>query len=298
MSLSRDQAPDCVESKRLPGKHVPNEPTAAGVMTRRPKSARHLRLGGAMLWATLLFLWAGSPGLFAGDAIRAFCVDFNWGPGGPNGFAPPGLWADADPVQHLGWYSGLGANVIQTFAVSADGYAWYRGGKVPPQPGLRHDFTTELVRLGHTRGMKVMGYFCVAANTRWGKEHPNLSYGTPATFHVPLTDTYLDYLAEAITEALRLTRMDGFMVDWLWNPSDEARQQANQGQWLKAEQELYTQLTGKPFPPTESRPRQIACSTSKGPRSAAGGASTTPPNESSPTASSGFRVTMSAVRTS
>ena len=102
--------------------------------------------------------------------------------------------------------------------------------------------------LGHARGMKVMGYFCVAANTRWGREHPDLSYGTPATFHLPLTDAYLDYLGEAITEALRKTKMDGFMVDWLWNPSDEARQQANQGQWLKAEQQLFTQLTGKPFP--------------------------------------------------
>ena len=123
-----------------------------------------------------------------------------------------------------------------------------RAAKVPPQPGLRHDFTTQLVRLGHARGMKVMGYFCVAANTRWGKEHPDLSYGTPATFHLPLTDAYLDYLAEAITDALRRTRMDGFMVDWLWNPSDEARQQATSGKWLKAEQELYTRLTGKPFP--------------------------------------------------
>ena len=123
-----------------------------------------------------------------------------------------------------------------------------RAARFPPQPGLRHDFTTSLVRLGHARGMKVMGYFCVAANTRWGKEHPDLSYGTPATFHLPLTDAYLDYLAEAITDALRKTKMDGFMVDWLWNPSDEARQQANHGQWLKAEQELYTQLTGKPFP--------------------------------------------------
>ena len=44
--------------------------------------------------------------------------------------------------------------------------------------------------------------------------------------------------------------MDGFMVDWLWNPSDEARQHANRGQWLEAEQQLYTQLTGKPFPAT------------------------------------------------
>jgi alpha-L-fucosidase len=224
------------------------QPTAAQRPARQWYSIRGRLVRGAVLCAAALLLHTSSASLLAGEPIRAFCIDFNWGPGGPNGFAPPGLWADADPEQHLAWYAGLGANVIQTFAVSCNGYAWYRGGKVPPQPGLRHDFTTRLVSLGHARGMKVMGYFCVAANTRWGKEHPDLSYGTPATFHLPLTDAYLDYLAEAITEALRKTKMDGFMVDWLWNPSDEARQQATQGQWLKAEQQLYTQLTGKPFP--------------------------------------------------
>ena len=31
----------------------------------------------------------------ANDPIKAFCIDFNWGEGGPNGFAKPGLWADA-----------------------------------------------------------------------------------------------------------------------------------------------------------------------------------------------------------
>jgi len=225
------------------------KPTAAASYRARAGSfIPHRLVRQASLWVACLWLLASSSGLAAAEDIRAFCIDFNWGPGGPNGFAPPGLWADADPEQHLAWYAGLGANVIQTFAVSCNGYAWYQGGKVPAQPGLRHDFTTELVRLGHARGMKVMGYFCVAANTRWGKEHPDLSYGTPATFHLPLTDAYLDYLAEAISDALRTTKMDGFMVDWLWNPSDEARQQGNHGQWLKAEQGLYAQLTGKPFP--------------------------------------------------
>ena len=234
-----------------------------------------------------------------GEAIRAFCIDFNWGPGGPNGFAPPGLWADADPEQHLAWYAGLGANVIQTFAVSCNGYAWYQGGKVPPQPGLRHDFTTQLVRLGHARGMKVMGYFCVAANTRWGKEHPDLSYGTPATFHLPLTDAYLDYLAEAISDALRTTKMDGFMVDWLWNPSDEARQQANRRPVVEGgATTLHPAHRANRFPPTASPPRKTACSTSRKPPNAAGGASTTPPNGSSPTASSGCRATTCAARTS
>ena len=83
------------------------------------------------------------------DEIKAYCIDFNWGEGGPNGFAGPGLWADADPAKHVDWYKALGANVMQTFCVSCNGYAWYKNGVVPEQPGLKHDFLTEVVRLGH-----------------------------------------------------------------------------------------------------------------------------------------------------
>lgn len=178
------------------------------------------------------------------EPVEAFCVDFNWGPGGPNGFAPPGLWADADPASHVAWYEALGANAIQTFAVSCNGYAWYQGGKVPAQPGLAHDFLPEMVKLGHAKKMQVMGYFCAGANTRWGAAHPELSYGTPSTYHLPFTDEYLDYLSGAIEEALTKSGMDGFMVDWLWNPHDKARN----GKWLPAETQLFEKLTGQPFP--------------------------------------------------
>jgi lysophospholipase L1-like esterase len=61
--------------------------------------------------------------------IKAFCIDFNWGPKGINGFAGPGVWADASPEDQVRWYEGLGANVIQTFAVSCNGYAWYNRSK-------------------------------------------------------------------------------------------------------------------------------------------------------------------------
>ena len=124
--------------------------------------------------------------------IRAFCIDFNWYKGV---FAPPGHWAGASPEEHVGWYEALGANTIQTFCVSCNGYAWYKGGFVPPQPGLQHDFLTDVVRLGHQRGMLVMGYFCVGANSKWGQDHPDLSYGVPGNcHHIPFTDAYLDYL--------------------------------------------------------------------------------------------------------
>ncbi len=177
------------------------------------------------------------------NSIQAFCIDFNWGDGGPNGFAKPGLWADADPAQHVAWYAALGANVIQTFAVSCNGYAWYKGGRVvPSQPGLKHDFLPETVKLGHAKGMKVMGYFCIAANTRWGEAHPDQSYGTPSTFHIPLTNDYLDFLCASIVEALERSGMDGFMIDWVWNPTRP------NGKWLECEKQAYKQLTGKTFP--------------------------------------------------
>ncbi len=69
--------------------------------------------------------------------IKAYDIDFNWGPGGPNGFPKPGLWTDADPAAHVAWYKSIGCNVIQGFCVSCNGYAWFKNGVVPEQPGLK-----------------------------------------------------------------------------------------------------------------------------------------------------------------
>ena len=182
--------------------------------------------------------------------IKAFCIDFNWGPKGINGFAGPGVWADASPEEHVRWYEGLGANVIQTFAVSCNGYAWYKGGIIPPQPGLKFDFLTDLVRLGHAKGMRVMGYYCVGANTLWGQKHPDLSYGTPSAPHIPLTTAYLDYLCGSMEDALKRTGMDGFMIDWVWNPSQRILSPGEKAreQWLECEKAMYRELMSQPFP--------------------------------------------------
>ncbi|MBN1343332.1 MAG: hypothetical protein JXQ73_11665 [Phycisphaerae bacterium] len=176
--------------------------------------------------------------------IKAFCIDFNWGAGGPNGFARPGLWASASPAMHVQWYKALGANVIQTFCVSCNGYAWYKGGVVPEQPGLKTNFLSDVVRLGHKEGMSVMGYFCIGANTRWGQDHPDLSYGIPSSPHIPYTDPYLEYLTSAISDVLTKTGVDGFMIDWVWQPV----RKATNDKWLNCEKELYRQLMGQPFP--------------------------------------------------
>lgn len=184
--------------------------------------------------------------------IKAYCIDFNWGLGRRPVFAKPGQWKDADPAKHVAWYKAIGTNVIQTFCVSCNGYAWYKNGVVPEQPGLKHDFLTEVVKLGHAEGMKVMGYFCIAANTRWGKENPEYSYGTPHTYHIPYTDKYLKYLSSAISDAVKKTGIDGFMIDWVWMP----RRISTKGKWIDSEKKLYQQLMGEPFPGEKNLSKQ------------------------------------------
>ncbi|WP_111709394.1 alpha-amylase family protein [Lutibacter citreus] len=191
------------------------------------------------------------------EEIKAFCLDVNWRIASDkrkeniNSFAPPGAWADLDPAEHVAWCKELGANVIQTFAVSCNGYAWYKGGEVPEQPGLKTDFLTEMVKLGHKENMKVFGYFCVGSNTRWGLEHPELSYGTPSRPHIPFTKEYNTFLGESIKEAFELTEMDGFMIDWFWNPTVGLGGPALPTRWLACEQEMYAELMGEPFPGKE-----------------------------------------------
>lgn len=207
-------------------------------MTRQ--RARLLSLVG-LLWTLPAVVLAGEQ---PREEIKAYCIDFNWGEGGPNGFARPGLWADADPAKHVAWYKALGANVMQTFCVSCNGYAWYKNGVVPQQPGLQHDFLAEAVRLGHKEGLRVMGYFCIGANTRWGQDHPDLSYGIPSSPHLPYTDEYLAYLSSAVRDAVQKTGIDGFMIDWIWQPD----RKATGGKWLDGEKKVYAQLMGTAFP--------------------------------------------------
>lgn len=172
--------------------------------------------------------------------INAFCIDFNWAKGGV--FAAPGQWADAEPKAHVDWYHAAGVNTIQTFCVSCNGYAWYKGGNIPPQPGLKYNFLSDVCKRGHDRGQRVMGYFCIGANSRWEKLHPEESYG-PASYrpNIVFTKRYLDYLDSAITEALKVTSIDGFMIDWLWTPSGPPK-------WLDCEREMYQEFYGTAFP--------------------------------------------------
>ncbi len=197
-----------------------------------------------------------------GQRIKAFCIDFNWAPGGPNGFAAPGGFAQADPQVHFQWYQDLGVNTIQTFCVSCNGYAWFRQSAVAPvQPGLKHDFLPELAELAHRHGMRVMGYFCVGANTYWGQKHPDQSYNTPAgppsAIHIPLTNQYVDYLAASIRDALSKTPIDGFMLDWVFSPPHLLGHE-RQPRWLECEKQMYAELYGRPFPGKDEINAKIA----------------------------------------
>lgn len=192
---------------------------------------------------TVAGLWAKPPqeawkAELLKQPIRAFCVDFNWQIRGNDcWFAAPGHWADADPAAQVKWCKEAGVNCIQTFVLSCNGYAWYKGGPVPEQPGLTSDFLTEVVRQGHQQKMLVMGYYCIGANTLWGQRHPDQSYGTPTgSMHIPFTKDYIAYLCASVEDALKRTGMDGFMLDWMSNTS---------GKWLDCEKAMYAEYEFK-----------------------------------------------------
>jgi hypothetical protein len=184
--------------------------------------------------------------------IKAFCVDFNWDhaakwDGQP--FAQPGRWAEADPAKHVRWHKELGCNAIVTFAVSCNGYSWYKNSVVPEQPNLKHDFLTDMVRLGHKEGMKVFGYFCFGSNWLWKKNNPSENYaGSSHSYHIPFTNKYLDYLCASIEDAFKKTGMDGLRIDWLWNPEKI--------KWLPCEQEMYRELMDEKFPGVGKVPKE------------------------------------------
>ncbi len=116
-----------------------------------------------LILPTLLFNSCHQKTLDENKLIHGFCIDFNWGEGGPNKFAQPGLWAEASPKDHIKWYKDLGVNTIQTFSVSCNGYAWYKNGVVPEQPGLKYDFLTDMV------GKQTSLITCLA---EWNEQDP------------------------------------------------------------------------------------------------------------------------------
>ena len=181
------------------------------------------------------------------ERIKAFCIDFNWG---PDGFAAPGMYAKASADPHFAWYRALGVNTIQAFCVSCPGYAWYNSKVAPVQPGMQGEFLKDLVKLGHAADMRVMGYFCIGANTYWDETHPDLSHKFPGAISIPFTSTYLEYLERVIHEAVEQTGIDGFMIDWVYNASHLYPDRHYT--WLECEKEMYWELFGEPFPGEEA----------------------------------------------
>lgn len=180
------------------------------------------------------------------EVIKAYNVDYNWGPGGAHGFAAPGLWADANPDTLMKWYEEMGCNVVHSFGVSCNGYAWYKNGFVPEQPGLKYDFLTEMVKIGRKKNMKVFGYFCVGANNKWEEDHPDLCYRMNGQ-QIPFTSQYIGYLCSSIEDAIKKTDMDGIMLDWFYNPGG-GRNPLPPLRWIPCEKEMYQELMNQPFP--------------------------------------------------
>lgn len=172
--------------------------------------------------------------------IRAFGIDFNWEPT-LNQWAEPRMYANADPQRHVEWYAALGANVIQSFCVSFNGYAWYPSDIAPVTPGMAGgNFLGELIRHARPRGISVMGYFNLGTNPFWFERRPDLcrdaQEGLPRMIY---DDEYLDYFTSVVREALMRTEVEGFMIDWMRPVSGRRKR------WMEMERKQYQELMGE-----------------------------------------------------
>ncbi|MDR1817012.1 MAG: hypothetical protein LBR07_02300, partial [Puniceicoccales bacterium] len=208
---------------------------------------------------------AGVPAITAPERIRSWCVDFNW----LNGtYAPPGYWTNvADPAKHIAWHRDMNCNALSTFAVPFHGLAWFRSEVAPVNPGLKHDFLPEMVRLGERHGIKVFAYINVAANRFWSAQYPAESRRGAFVSRptVALTSRYLDYLRRLVAEIFAKANPAGLHIDWLVSPMASGNATVQNGAdtataagkakaakaaaaWLPCEREMWRELLGEKFP--------------------------------------------------
>ena len=64
---------------------------------------------------------------------------------------------------------------------------------------------------------------------------------------IPVTIIYLNFLCASIEDAIIKTDMDGFMIDWLYNPGG-GRDPLPALRWLPSEKEMYKEMMDEDFP--------------------------------------------------
>ncbi|MCX6877932.1 MAG: family 20 glycosylhydrolase [Verrucomicrobia bacterium] len=69
--------------------------------------------------------------------IKAYDIDFNWGPGGPNGFAKPGPWTEADPAELQGDERNIAALARAFLGLSQDAVRGGSAATAKPLPTAR-----------------------------------------------------------------------------------------------------------------------------------------------------------------
>lgn len=179
--------------------------------------------------------------------FNAFCLDFNWDY--TYRAASPGLYARADPAEHLAWYRDLGVNVIQSFLVGYNGFAWYPSAVAPVTPGLKGNFIGDLAELAHDAGMKCFGYFCLGSNTWWEMHNQDLVHWDCRKWNIPHSEKYLDDFCAVVTESFRRVPVDGAMIDWIRPPYRK--------RWLACEKEMFQRFMGESFPACGSLPEPV-----------------------------------------
>jgi len=174
--------------------------------------------------------------------FNSFNVDFNWCNGH---IASPEMFTGADAAKIVNWYKTMNVDNFWTFGTTYNGYAWYDSKIAPKAVGLKGDFLNETTNLGHEMGMTVYAYVCLGDNPWLISKNPEIARVDEKWFRMPFTDWYLEYFCSVIDEILRVSEVDGIVIDWFRYPKNK------RSVWIADEKRLYEQLMGEKFPASD-----------------------------------------------
>ena len=156
------------------------------------------------------------------NAYRQYCFDFNWVDKLVDHVKPLSDYANIRAQRQIQDLLEIDADALQVFCMSISGYMFYDSKAGTRHPSLQFDYTREMIRLGHEKGLAMELYvptmwadYLIHQHPDWGIRNPDGTLFTAffGGYNPDLNSPALDWYIEVIRELIPSYGADGFFAD-------------------------------------------------------------------------------------
>jgi hypothetical protein len=156
------------------------------------------------------------------QASCEYAFDFNWEDKLEHHVQPLSDYTDLSVPKEVQDLLEINANALQVFCMSISGYMFYDSKVGVRHPTLRYDYTKEMVRLGHERGIAMELYiptmwadYLIQQHSEWGMRNPDGTLYTAAYggYHPDLNSPALEWYVQMIHELVPAYQGDALLAD-------------------------------------------------------------------------------------